>query len=36
MAKKCGADSIKFQMADIDRLMADKSMNFEYKYLPYK
>ena len=33
MAKKCGADSIKFQMADIDRLMADKSMNFEYKYL---
>ena len=33
IAKDSGADSIKFQMADIDRLMADKSMNFSYKYL---
>lgn len=35
IAKECGADSIKFQMANIDRLMSDKSMNFEYKYLNF-
>lgn len=33
VAKDAGADSVKFQMVDAARLMADKSIMFGYKYL---
>ena len=33
LAKAAGADSVKFQTIDADRLMADKSVTFEYSYL---
>jgi sialic acid synthase SpsE len=33
VAKKAGADAIKFQLLSADRLMADRSIMFEYKYL---
>ena len=33
LAVKSNADSIKFQTIDADRLMADKSIEFEYSYL---
>ena len=32
-AAKSGADAIKFQIIDADRLMADKNVLFEYKVL---
>ncbi|MGB0376008.1 MAG: N-acetylneuraminate synthase family protein [Flavobacteriaceae bacterium] len=33
LAKNAGADSVKFQTIDADRLMADKNILFEYSYL---
>ncbi len=33
IAKDAGADAIKFQFIDADRLMADKEVVFKYKYL---
>jgi N,N'-diacetyllegionaminate synthase len=33
VAKNAGADAVKFQLLYADRLMADKSVKFEYKYL---
>tara|TARA_X000000950_G_scaffold273006_1_gene356287 strand:+ start:1422 stop:2483 length:1062 start_codon:yes stop_codon:yes gene_type:complete len=36
LTKKAGADSIKFQTIDADRLMADKTVLFEYSYLHKK
>lgn len=33
VAKEAGADAVKFQMVYAGRLMADKSIMFEYKYL---
>ena len=33
MAIRAGADAIKFQMIDVDRLMGDKNYTFEYKVL---
>jgi len=36
LAKNAGADSVKFQMLSADRLMADKDVKFEYKYLNIK
>lgn len=33
IAKNAGADSVKFQWVDTDRLMADKSIEFNYSYL---
>ncbi|MEG6616506.1 N-acetylneuraminate synthase family protein [Peptococcaceae bacterium 1198_IL3148] len=33
IAKDAGADAIKFQMMDVDRLMADKEINFSYNIL---
>lgn len=32
-SKEAGADAVKFQLLYADRLMADKSVTFEYKYL---
>ena len=33
VAKEAGADAIKFQLINADRLMADKTIMFEYNYL---
>lgn len=33
VAKEAGADAVKFQLLYADRLMADRSVMFEYKYL---